>query len=289
MQMLYKPHDYVPFMSTVQMTNDDWIRRLQNPPVIADKSQCDLAIYGTQVASPEMDPESGYPRNIAVNMDHLYALQLDYEPDKETGIGVSIDEFRDTYTDIRYTLYTSYSYGSDEKPGDRFRVVIPLAEPLYVSNLNPFVKGALEQHFKYCDASCFYRGHWQKLPCKRSSDAPYRYYQHKGEVLDLFGIEWQERECKRYVDYLEQRRIEEKARRQARKDECSDEDRRIAGAMRKAQSVIDEAQVGSRNNTLYSILCWLKSIGVEQYTASELDVWDDLRDDFEGMLNRIWI
>lgn len=287
MQMLYKPHDFVPFMSTVNVANDDWLRRLQNPPVIEDKSRCDLAIYGTQIRNPELDPESLLPRNTADNMDCLYALQLDYEPDKETGNGMTIDEFCDKY-DFRYTLYTSYSYGLEDKPGDRFRVVIPLAEPLYVCNLNPFVKGALEQHFKYCDPSCFYRGHWQKLPCKRSSDAPYRYYQHKGEVLDLFGIKWQERECKRYAEYLEQRRIEEEARRLARKEKCSDEDRRIVGALRKAQSVIDEAQVGTRNNTLFSILCWLKSIDVDQYTASELDVWDDLRDDFEGMLNRIW-
>ncbi len=287
MKLLYKPHDYVPFMTTVHMTNDDWLRRLQNPPVIEDKSQCDLAIYGTQIDNPELDPESCLPRNIADNMDCLYALQLDYEPDKETGIGMSIDEFCDNY-DFRYTLYTSYSYGLNEKPGDRFRVVIPLVEPLYVRNLNPYVKGALELHFKHCDASCFHRGHWQKLPCKRSSDAPYRFYQHKGEVLDLFSVEWQEQECKRYADYLEQRRIEDETRRLARKKEWSDEDRRIAGAMRKAQLVIDEAQVGTRNNTLFSILNWLKSIGVEQYTANELDVWDDLRDDFEGMLNRIW-
>ncbi len=288
MKFLYKPQDYVPFMSTVQTSNDNWIRRLRNPPVIADKSQCDLAIYGTQVASPELDAESGMPRNIADNMDYLFALQLDYEPDKETGVGVSIDEFRDTYTDIRYTLYTSYSYGSEEKRGDRYRVVIPLAEPLYVRNMNRFVKDALKQHFRNCDTSCFHKGHWQKLPCKRSSDAPYLFFQHGGEPLDLFSVKWQEQECKRYDDFLEQCRIREEAKRAARKEELTNEDRRIAGAMSKAQSIIDEAVNGSRNNTLFSILCWLQRIDVDQYTASELDVWDDLRDDFEGMLDRIW-
>lgn len=173
MNFLLKPNQYSKFMVPYSMFAADWQHMVERPPVIADKDKAPLAIYGTLANEPEIDAESGRPRCTGTNIESIYALQLDYDS------GVTIEQFREKYSGMRFTLYTSYSYGF--KPNDRFRVVVPLGAPLPCYLLqNRRVKNNLLWHFPHVDQCCFDRGHWQILPCVRAEDAPYVHIKNDG-------------------------------------------------------------------------------------------------------------
>lgn len=157
----------------MSMFSCNWQKMFEHPPVISNKDQAPLAIYGTMVDDPEIDVESGYPRCTGANIQSIYALQLDYDS------GVTIEQFRNKYLNMRYSLYTSYSYGF--KPCDRFRVVVPLRDPLPCYLLqNHRVKENIKWHFPGIDPSAADRGHWQILPAIRSKDAPYVHIKNEG-------------------------------------------------------------------------------------------------------------
>lgn len=173
MKFLLKPNQYSKFMVPVSMFACDWQHMFERPPVIPEKDRAPLAIYGTEIESPEIDPDSGRPRCTGANVDSIYALQLDYDS------GVTIDQFREKYFNLRFSLYTSYSYGYKE--GDRFRVCIPLGTPMPCYLLqNRRVKQNLLWHFPHVDPCCFDRGHWQIQPCVRSNDSPYVHIKNDG-------------------------------------------------------------------------------------------------------------
>ena len=122
---------------------------------------------------PELVPPSFRPHCIGENIASISALQLDYDS------GMTIDGFCTMYADYGFLLYTSHSYGY--KPGERFRVVMPLATPLDCSLLqNARVKRSLEFQFPNVDACCFDRGHFQILPCVRSRESPYIHRTNRG-------------------------------------------------------------------------------------------------------------
>jgi hypothetical protein len=176
MKFLLKPGQYSKFMRECSVTPEQWLERFEHPPVLVDKSRAPLAIYGTLVENPELDPESGLPRCTGANVASLYALQLDYDS------GMSIERFRERYGKYRWSLYTSHSHGY-KGDSDRFRVVMPLKDPLPCDVLRSgrVKRNLTTWHFPGADPTFADRGHWQILCCKREPDAPYIHIQNPGE------------------------------------------------------------------------------------------------------------
>lgn len=182
MIFLLKPHQYSKHMRPVEVTSEWWKNLVENPPVIKHKDRAPLAIYGTLAQQPELDGESGMPRCTGDNVYSLYAFQLDFDS------GLPIEQFCQRYSEYQWTLYTSYSYGY--KPGDRYRICLPLEQPFPCELLqNSRVHKNLVWNFQGVDVCCFDRGHFQILPCIREHGAPYRYIQNKGRPwsFDLDG------------------------------------------------------------------------------------------------------
>lgn len=174
MNVLIKPHQFSRIMQPAVITAAQWEDAFEHPQVVPEKSAAPLAIYGTMVASPEPDPQSGLPRCTGGNVDRLWALQLDFDA------GITMDTFAYTYEDYSWAMYTSYSYGF--KDGDRFRVILPLKTPMPCRLLaNQRVRKNLLWHFRGTDPSCFSQGHWQIVPCIRAEGAPYVHRKNKGE------------------------------------------------------------------------------------------------------------
>lgn len=241
MKFLNKPKNECKYMTVGNMTKAMWNWRLQHPLIMEDKSEAPLAIWGDLTDYPEIDVNSGYPRCIGDNVNSMYALQVDVDN------GCTMSEFVRDFHRYSFQLYTSYGYGF--KPGDRFRVIFPLKERLYIKWLVPPVKQILKDLFSMSDPTCFDKGHFQIVPCVRSNDAPYRYLQHDGELLsfatDNFGkiaMEYSE-------DFHWKREIAEADR---------DPNANHAGALKYVQEVFDKTEVGSRDRVVYAKLMFLK-------------------------------
>lgn len=279
MNYLLKPYLYTTSMYSATISSADWLNLLQHPVIIADKSEAPLAIYGTMARNVQLD-EKRNPHCIANNIDSIYALQIDYDD------GFTIDEFSQKYAEYRWTLYTSHSYGYKEN--DRFRVIFPLPEQIQVSTFSPVLKSELVRQFPGVDESCFDSAHWQILPCIRKAGAPYIFRQNSGRLYDhltqSFATDcfnkWQASKTAHNIDMA------------ARKSSYGDldmDDRRKDAALRKAQEIIDNAVQGSRNRTLWSVLCWLKNTcELDAEECSNLDVPNDMSREYESMLSRIW-
>lgn len=174
MEFIVKPFKGSNCCYNCSMEPSTWKNYFENPIVVPDKDKAPLAIYGSFVPDPELVPPSFRPHCIGANIASIYALQLDYDS------GMTIDEFGSMFQDYRWSLYTSHSFGF--KPGQRFRVVMPLATPLDCSLLqNARVKRSLEFQFPNVDTCCFDRGHFQILPCIRYTGAPYVHIQNAGK------------------------------------------------------------------------------------------------------------
>lgn len=173
---------YSKVMLEVDLARYGWESRLQNPVVpepndLDPKGHSMLAIFGNTADEPEIDPETQCLRRIGRNIKSLYAVQLDYDN------GVRIDDWTREHQGLRYSLYTSYSYGI--KDGDRFRVVIPLARELPCDLLqNSRVRKNLAFQWPGVDESCFHRGHWQALPI-RAREGKYLWLQNPGKPWDF--------------------------------------------------------------------------------------------------------
>lgn len=281
--MLCKLNQYCKYMVHCQVTPDQWMNRLQNPPVMP-KDEAPLVIWGNMADTVEIDPKSRKARCTGANIKSISALQLDYDDG-----GVTIEQFEHDMSEWKYILYTSSGYGL--KPGIRFRVILPLAEPMLYQHYNPLLREHLEQHFRGADESCFVWGHWQILPVLRQQGQPYIWKQHDGELFDLFSQQfcgmvadkWSEQESQRLL------KAEEERKQRMQNSTEAAEAARIAGAIRYAQGKIDEATEGTRNRTLWSTLSWLHGKDVPEWDARGLNVPFDMQREFDGMVRRIWM
>lgn len=290
--MLVKPHQYAKHMMPAHLNRTQFIQLLQHPTVITDKASAPLAIWGIMTENVQLDEASGMPRNIGNNIDRIYALQLDYDD------GTTIGQFIETYSEWEFYLYTSYSYGF--KQGDRFRVIMPLAEPIMKDLYNPLTKQHLCQHFRGADETFKDWGHWQILPCVRSSTAPYRFHINHGtetEKLDLFSLDFQRLLKNRYDQEQAARLAEEEAARAIRDnilimpapgEAAKTGNHDMSGAVNWAQQQLDLMTEGSRNHTMWNVLCWLKSKEVDRWDASCLQVPPDCQREFDSMLDRLF-
>lgn len=259
MKFLLKPNQYSKVMTYVQAERGWWDSLLADPPVIKSKDKCPLAIFGTPVAEPEKDPELLEPRCIGANVESLYALALDYDS-KE-----SIDDFMTRHRGLRYSLYTSYSFGV--KPGDRFRVCVPLAKPLPCELLQCHrVKNNLIFNWSMVDECCFDRGHWQILPC-RNPEGRYEFIKNPGDPWD-FDLEqyrkWHEEE---------QREREERMRAAAKNTDGKTQERIKNWLV--AQLAELECGAGTRYARVKSLLAWSMNNGLGDAVLSISCPWEE--------------
>ena len=272
MLLLLKPNQYSCFMRYARITKNGWNNLIEHPYVLENKDDAPLAIWGQMSPTVELDPASNMPRCIGANVGNLYALQVDIDN------GCTIDDFVKCYHRYSFQLYTSYSYGVF-KPGHRFRAIFPLKEPLNTQHLVPPVKEVLIKLFDMCDISCFDRAHWQILPCVSSKEAPYRFFQHDGERLS-FAYENFEKMAADYNDSAHWRHEIAKADYSTRPH---------SGAIKYAQQKLDEAQVGDRNRTMWSVLTWLKNkVQIDENEAYELIPPSAMETEWTRMIERIF-
>ena len=261
MRFLVKPNQYSKTMRYLEAPQGWWDATLVNPPVFPNKGKCPLAIFGTPVPSPEHDMDSGSMRCIGANLQSIYTLAIDYDN------GISIEQFKDEYRDRQYSLYSSYSYGV--KPGDRFRVIVPLDKPLPCELLTcKRVKQNLLFNWHGVDECCFDRGHWQILPA-RNPAGEYIYYKNKGERWD-FDLD-SYRQWKAQEDAEREQRMKEIA---AHKDDKTQE--RIKNWL-VAQLDELECGAGTRYARVKSLLAWSMNNGLGDAVLSIPCPWEEAK------------
>ena len=243
---LLKPHQYSTYMKYVNITKESWDKLISHPFVTPNKDEAPLLIWGRMADIVEIDPVYNKPRCIGTNVGRMDCIQVDYDS------VCSIEEFVKCYHRYAFQLYTSHSYTF--KPGDRFRVIFPLAEPIQCSWLVRPVKDILWKMFPEVDTTCFDKAHWQILPCIRSSEAPYRFLQHQGERLS-FKSDKLEDVAMEYKESFHWK----KAIAEADRDPSANHQ----GMLNYVQKVFDGTTEGSRDKTVYKEVMWLIDKGCD--------------------------
>jgi len=261
MKFLVKPNQYSKTMQYLEAPQGWWDNILVNPPVITDKDRCPLAIFGTPVPNPEHDMDSGKMRCIGANVESLYALALDYDN------GMSVEQFKDEYRTIQYSLYSSYSFGV--KPGWRFRVIVPLEKPLPCELLTcKKVKQNLLFNWHDVDECCFDRGHWQILPA-RNPAGKYSFCKNRGERWSAD------------IDTYRQWKVQEDAEREQRMREIAahrdDKTQERIKNWLVAQLAELECGAGTRYARVKSLLAWAMNNGLGDAVLSIPCPWEDAK------------
>lgn len=261
------------------------VRMVQQPGIYPSKESVPVALYGSMVERPVLN-DYGQVRPLGMNIDSLTYYQLDFDDGAYTIDGF-IDKFKDKFA---FILYTSYSYGFKEN--DRFRVVIPLDEPLQCKDMGSYFKKALDGIF-HCDSSCHDRAHMQCIPAIRAPGAPYRF--HINNIVKRFHIPWNlvaDEESKAVAAYTFNRALEnwweQCDRMLGRVREEPDHEELKRRALQWAQQQFDQCPVGARNNTMFSTLSWLKSVGVSADDAFMLSPPIGVDKEFDNMVERIF-
>lgn len=261
------------------------VKMVQQPAIYPAKESVPVALYGRMVDRPVLN-DNGQVRPLGMNIDSLAYYQLDFDDGAYTIDGF-IDEFKDKFA---FILYTSYSYGFKEN--DRFRVVIPLDEPLQCKYMGSYFKKALDGVF-HCDSSCHDRAHMQCIPAIRAPGAPYRF--HINNIAKRFHIPWNlvtDEESKAVAAYTFNRALEnwwERCDRMlGRVHDEPDPEEMKRRALQWAQQQFDQCPVGARNNTMFSTLSWLKSVGVSADDAFMLLPPIGVDKEFDNMVERIF-
>lgn len=281
----YRANIYSEFMQQGTIDTATLVRMVQQPGIYLAKESVPVALYGRMVERPVLN-DYGLVRPLGMNIDSLTYYQLDFDDGYYTIDGF-VNEFKDKFA---FILYTSYSFGFKEN--ERFRVVIPLDEPLMCKDMGSYFKKALDGVF-HCDSSCHDRAHMQCIPAIRAPSAPYRF--HINNIAKRFHIPWNlvaDEENKAVAAYTFNRAIEnwwERCDRMlGRVHEEPDPEELKRRALQWAQQQFDQCPVGARNNTMFSTLSWLKSVGVSADDAFMLSPPIGVDKEFDNMVERIF-
>lgn len=273
-RFLIKPYQYSSYMQYCNISTEQWNRMISKPPVIRDKADAPLAIWGKLCKKVEYDLDSHMPRCTGDNIEEIYALPVDVDN------GTTMESFERDFHRYSYQLYTTYSW-CNGKPGDRFRVFFPLREPLKIKWLEGPVKSYLLSLFDMADPTCFDKGHWQVLPCVAGRDKPYRYVQHQGELLS-FAAQQFEKQWKEYHEDVHWKREIAEADR--------DPNAKHDGALAYVQKIFDSTQEGARNRTVYAKLRWLHdTVGATYNEVITLRPPMGFDDEYTKMVERLYV
>lgn len=282
----YRGNIYSDFMQQGTIDTATLVNMVKHPAIYPAKDNVPVALYGRMITQPALN-DHGQARPLGMNIESIVYYQLDFDDGY-----YSIDKFVNEYKDkFAFILYTSYSYGY-KGINDRFRVIIPLDEPLYCKDMGTYFKKAMDGVF-HCDPSCHDRAHMQCIPAIRNPDAPYRYYINN--VRNKFHVPWNMVEAEErkavalymfnialdswygYCDILLGHEHRE-----------ADPETLRVNALRWAQEQFDQCKVGARNNTMFSVLSWLKSKGITADDAFMLCPPSGVDNEFDRMVERIF-
>lgn len=131
------------------------------------------------------------PRGNAT-LTHRTLVALDIEEHRTTGeVPIAAQEMADylTVRRIKSVLWTTHSHTAD-KP--RYRVVLPLAEPIaYVPDIDPYIAAAVAAELRcagVCDASKYGAASLFYLP-RHAAGAPYWWSNNGGEIMSNGRLE----------------------------------------------------------------------------------------------------
>lgn len=283
--MVFRSNIYSDFMQEAVIDSITLLDMVKNPGIYPSKETVPVAFYGHIVKNPVVN-DHGQVRPLGMNAESISYYQLDFDDGYYT-----IDEFVNEYKDkFAFILYTSYSYGYKEN--DRFRVIIPLDEPLQCKDMGTYFKKAMDSVF-HCDCSCHDRAHMQCVPSIRNPDAPYRYYINN--TRNRFHIPWNlvaAEERKAIAMYMFNLALDNwygycDILLGHEHHEADPETLRV-NALRWAQEQFDQCPVGARNNTMFSVLSWLKSKGITADDAFMLCPPAGVDNEFDRMVERIF-
>lgn len=208
-------------------------------PFTFQKEECPLWKFVTL-------KDGSKPERCGENFDKVLAIELDFDAH------IFIQDFKKKYEKFEFYLYTTSSHvkGLNEK----FRVIIPLAEPiLYSMYQDKILIESLAGLFKGVDKSCFKNFH--NMPNKPSSTKDYEYFYNKGE---LFSFKLLETDYQRRVRDQNLDKSMRKTRNSSKNSDMSKfqkiKYKEIAYESIKSElNSIPQGQTGSRYNNLLSV------------------------------------
>ncbi len=150
--------------------NDCDILSIIKNPVCVDKSKCPLWKFVTVKEDVERKRSN-------TNYKDVVAFELDYDGT------ISINEFKEKYSEYCYYLYTTSSHKINDI--DKFRVIVPLKECFEFSRYSDKIfLNCLLDYFDGIDSSCFRNFH--NCPNKPLNNPEnYEWYFNEGNFFDI--------------------------------------------------------------------------------------------------------
>lgn len=162
----------------------DIVRFVSNPKAFKEKSHIPLwSFYNlTKISDRELASNGENWRACGANMFSVNALQIDYD----SGL-TSIDQFIDEHLGLDYALYTSPSHTDAHQ---KFRVIVPLKEPILNAYLaKGKVRDWMLQDWPGCDKTTINSFRKQRMPAQPMSGDAYRFHIGEGSRLVLDMVE----------------------------------------------------------------------------------------------------
>lgn len=263
MNCLIKPHTFTDACRLLRMSDKDLVHLIEHPLIREDKSQCPLAAFA--IPAMPWTPSDDDPDSMAATAENTTAytaIQLDYDD----GL-VTIDQWIDEHKDIQFYLFSSYNH---IVKGERFKVILPLAEPLDQNDMGGAYKCYMMTQFPHCDATCFDRAHFQLLPCiSRENIDKYCYCINdvtKKYRVDIDAVKATARkmhEQQVHIQWFEEAREKWVADLYGEQEQSDEE--RIQNMLRFAQNLLSTAAPRSRHNTCWAVRCYLERKGLLSY------------------------
>lgn len=165
MQYLQEPYKQCN-LDRVKNRNKDLLYVLSHPIHVINKDHLPLWRF--------MNLKSNAVDKSMNSFNEIWAQQLEYD-NGENDIKVTIDEFREKYSEFAYALYTSPSSTPER---NKFRIILPLDQTYKVSDfINEYSKLAFINMFPGIDKTSI--SNWQRVPGYVNADN-YAFYINKG-------------------------------------------------------------------------------------------------------------
>lgn len=281
MQFLVKPYTMTDACKLCIMSEEKFVELIKHPRVRADKKQTPLFAFGKpkQPWIPSSDDFNSMAAT-ADNITEYTAIQLDFDDG-----AVSIDQFIASHSRFRYYLYTSYNHRF-EGNGDRFRVIVPVANPIDSFDMGAAYKRYMSMLFPHCDMSCFDRAHFQCAPAVRPDGGLEKYRYHINDVDTFLDIDIEEirkiakqmHEEQVHIQWFEAARETMNTELYGERERSEEEQRE--NQLNFAQSLLNNAFIGNRHNACWETICYLERKGLLDYAyslvppADAIDEWN---------------
>lgn len=160
-----------------------FVEQFPKHQVLSQKSDADIFI-GSQFKSSGIKNEQGEARRCADNVSKIHFLTLDYDS------GIKISDVTTKLNKYSYLLYTTFSHKHEHH---KFRLIIPLTEPVTVADFSAR-KLKLKEIFDGVDSASFSVSQGFYMPSVSSTDAERKILHNYGDGFDLLALVKRENE-----------------------------------------------------------------------------------------------